>query len=248
MSDILKIVRRGAISVQRGCDGRDLHPMSAMRAGEKQTRQVRWGNVLVMHGALLVARPPNYAVPTSRPIYEKVNEYLCDAQCLCIRTFCRVYSRLWKGPAPTNAVWGRWPVPIGDVHFGLGHHSSVPAKLDQSCEARSKLLRKRFSEMESEKTCDHNDHHDYSDDVENIHCFAPIEECRTRACRDAMELFALRSGSSSATRQLDRASASLLALRAASPNFLRRELCLGYFLCEEPLYRPPLGLIDRGLQ
>ena len=49
-------------------------------------------------------------------------------------------------------------------------------KLDQSCEARSKPLRKRFSETESEKACDHNDHYGYSDDVENIHCFAPIEE------------------------------------------------------------------------
>jgi hypothetical protein len=65
--------------------------------------------------------------------------------------------------------------------------------------------------METEKACDHNDHYDYSDDVENIHCFG----------------FALGSGSTSATRRVDRASASLLALRAASPNFLRREPCLG---------------------
>jgi hypothetical protein len=129
MSDILEIVRRNAISVQRGCDGRDLHPMSAMRAGEKQTRQVRWGNVLVMHGALLVARPPNYAALTPRPIYEKVNDYLCDAQCLCIRTFCRVYLRLWKGPAPTNSVWGDGRSRNGDVPFGLGHHSSVNGRV-----------------------------------------------------------------------------------------------------------------------
>jgi hypothetical protein len=214
MSDILKIVRRGAISVQRGCDGRDLHPMSAMRAGEKQTRQVRWGNVLVMHGALLVARPPNYAVPTSRPIYERVNENF-SRRTMFVHP--DLLSGLFAPMAPHQQTRygedGR--CPIGDVHFGLGHHSSVPAKLDQSCEARSKLLRKRFSEMESEKTCDHNDHHDYSDDVENIHCCAPIEECRTRACRDAMKLFALRLGSSSATRQLDRASASLLALSAS---------------------------------
>ena len=129
MSDILEIVRRNAISVQRGCDGRDLQPMSAMRAGEKQTRQVRWGNVLVMHGALLVARPPNYAALTPRPIYEKVNDYLCDAQCLCIRTFCRVYLRLWKGPAPTNAAGVDGRSPIGDVPFGLGHHSSVDGRV-----------------------------------------------------------------------------------------------------------------------
>jgi hypothetical protein len=68
MSDVLKIVRSGAISVQRGRDGRDLHPMSAMRAGEEESRQVRWGNVLVMHGALPVVRPPNSAAPTPRPI------------------------------------------------------------------------------------------------------------------------------------------------------------------------------------
>jgi hypothetical protein len=35
----------------------------------------------------------------------------------------------------------------------------------------------RFSEMESEKACDYNDHYDYADDVENIHRSAPIEEC-----------------------------------------------------------------------
>jgi hypothetical protein len=32
-----------------------------------------------------------------------------------------------KGPAPTNAVWGR--SPIGDVPFGLGHHSSVNGRV-----------------------------------------------------------------------------------------------------------------------
>jgi hypothetical protein len=35
----------------------------------------------------------------------------------------------------------------------------------------------RFSEMESEKACDYNDHYDYADDVENIHRSAPIDEC-----------------------------------------------------------------------
>jgi hypothetical protein len=38
MGDVLKIVLRGAISVQRGCDGRNRHPVSAMRAGEEETR------------------------------------------------------------------------------------------------------------------------------------------------------------------------------------------------------------------
>jgi hypothetical protein len=36
--------------------------------------------------------------------------------------------------------------------------------------------------MQSEKAGDHNDHDHYADDVENIHCFAPIE---TLACSAA---------------------------------------------------------------
>jgi hypothetical protein len=40
---------------------------------------------------------------------------------------------------------------------------------------------RKYSEMESEKACDHNDHYDYADDVKNIHWFAPIEECTTCA-------------------------------------------------------------------
>jgi hypothetical protein len=35
MGDVLKIVRFGAISVQCGCDGRNRHPVSAMRAGSR---------------------------------------------------------------------------------------------------------------------------------------------------------------------------------------------------------------------
>jgi hypothetical protein len=38
-----------------------------------------------------------------------------------------------------------------------------------------------FSEMESEKACDYNDHYDYADDVKDIHRSAPIEECTTSA-------------------------------------------------------------------
>jgi hypothetical protein len=37
-------------------------------------------------------------------------------------------------------------------------------------------------DTQSEKACDHNDHDHYADDVENIHCFAPIE---TLACSAA---------------------------------------------------------------
>jgi hypothetical protein len=45
MRDVLMIVGYRAISVQRGCDGGDRHLISAMRAREDKTRQVRWGNV-----------------------------------------------------------------------------------------------------------------------------------------------------------------------------------------------------------
>jgi hypothetical protein len=58
MGDILKIVRCGAIGIPRGRDGRDFHPVSAIRAGEHETRQVRWSNVLVMHAALPGSSPP----------------------------------------------------------------------------------------------------------------------------------------------------------------------------------------------
>ena len=69
MGDVLKIVRRGAIFVQRGCDGCDRHPTSAIKAGKEVTRQVRWGNTLIAHwSSLPVARPPNSAMPIPRPI------------------------------------------------------------------------------------------------------------------------------------------------------------------------------------
>jgi hypothetical protein len=29
--------------------------------------------------------------------------------------------------------------------------------------------------MQPEKSCDHDDHDHYADDVKNIHCFAPVE-------------------------------------------------------------------------
>jgi hypothetical protein len=49
MGDVLKIIRRGAIIVQRGSHGSDRHPVSAMQAGKEETRQVRRGNVLIAH-------------------------------------------------------------------------------------------------------------------------------------------------------------------------------------------------------
>jgi hypothetical protein len=49
MGDVLKIIRRGAIIVQRGSHGSDRHPISAMQAGKEETRQVRRGNVLIAH-------------------------------------------------------------------------------------------------------------------------------------------------------------------------------------------------------
>jgi hypothetical protein len=44
MGDILKIVRFGAVRVPARCDCRDRHPASAKRAGQEETRQVRWGS------------------------------------------------------------------------------------------------------------------------------------------------------------------------------------------------------------
>ena len=38
MGDVLEIVRFRAIVIPCGCDGRDRHPVSAMRAGEEETR------------------------------------------------------------------------------------------------------------------------------------------------------------------------------------------------------------------
>jgi hypothetical protein len=52
MGDILKIVRCGAIRIQRGCDRGDFHTVPAVLAGEEETRQMGWGNVLVVHGTL----------------------------------------------------------------------------------------------------------------------------------------------------------------------------------------------------
>jgi hypothetical protein len=54
MGDILKIVRCDAIRIPRGCDGGDFHSVAAIRAGEHETWQMRWGNVRVVHGALPV--------------------------------------------------------------------------------------------------------------------------------------------------------------------------------------------------
>jgi hypothetical protein len=34
--------------------------------------------------------------------------------------------------------------------------------------------------MQSKKACDHNDNNYYADDIENIHCFVPIERLRTK--------------------------------------------------------------------
>jgi hypothetical protein len=65
MGDVLKIIRCGTISVQRGCDGCDRHPVSAMRAGKEETRQMRWGNVDITHRSFPVPKPPE---STPRPI------------------------------------------------------------------------------------------------------------------------------------------------------------------------------------
>jgi hypothetical protein len=52
-----------------------------MRAGKEETRQLRWGNVLVMHGALPGSEISQLHSPTDQ---RKSQEYLCDAQCLCM--------------------------------------------------------------------------------------------------------------------------------------------------------------------
>jgi hypothetical protein len=54
VGDILKIVRCGAIRIPSGYDGGDFHSVAAIRAGQHETRQMRWGNVRVVHGALPV--------------------------------------------------------------------------------------------------------------------------------------------------------------------------------------------------
>jgi hypothetical protein len=47
--------------------------------------------------------------------------------------------------------------------------------------------------MQSKKACDHNDNNYYADDIENIHCFVPIERLRTK----------LNLGGSTAVASLD---------------------------------------------
>ncbi len=52
MGDVFKIVRFDAAGEPRAGDGRDRHPVAAMRAWEQEARQARWGNVLEWHGVL----------------------------------------------------------------------------------------------------------------------------------------------------------------------------------------------------
>ena len=86
-----------------------------------------------MSDILKIVRPP-----LDRFMKESTKTFR-DAQCLCIRTCCRVSSRLWKGPAPTNAVWGRWPVPnwrcplrSGAPFFSAGETRSVLRSAEQT--------------------------------------------------------------------------------------------------------------------
>jgi hypothetical protein len=108
MGDVLEIVRFGAVVISRGCDGRDRHPMSAMRAGEEKTRQVRWRNALATHGAIPVPRPPG-SIPCR--IYEEVNKFLCDAQYLCI-AIEPVSSLLLRIGRPHNFDPNQGPLPL----------------------------------------------------------------------------------------------------------------------------------------
>jgi hypothetical protein len=62
----------------------------------------------------------------------------------------------------------------------------------------NRSLRNCFSEMESEKTCDHYDHYDYTDDVKDIHWFMlPLKNVslvlRQRGCVHANDTIAWSS-------------------------------------------------------
>ena len=47
---------------------------------------------------------------------------------------------------------------------------------------RDEVGEPHYSDMQSEKACDYNDHDNYTDDVENIHWFAPIEHELDQVC------------------------------------------------------------------
>jgi hypothetical protein len=95
-----------AVGVACGRDGGNLHPLSAMRAWEEETRQTRWGNVRVRHRSLSVPRPPASTAAIPRRIYESVNKYLCNAQIMCIARWPPPGTSPASQPAPL-ATWTR---------------------------------------------------------------------------------------------------------------------------------------------
>jgi hypothetical protein len=62
--------------------------------------------------------------------------------------------------------------------------------------------------MQPKKACDHNDNDYYTDDVENVHYFAPIEECPAQKsvlrypCFNAAGVFQFQTKSDGVTDRL----------------------------------------------
>jgi hypothetical protein len=79
MGDILKIVRFGAVRIPRGCGGRDRHPVSTMRAGKHETRQVRWGNLLE---GMKLSRSGDLP-PPSPDRFNRESTNICAAHNIC---------------------------------------------------------------------------------------------------------------------------------------------------------------------
>jgi hypothetical protein len=65
-----------------------------------------------------------------------------------------------------------------EIHATVRHQVDLAA--DSRCE--SEIGEPRYSDMQSEKACDYNNHDDYTDNVENIHWFAPIKYELDRVC------------------------------------------------------------------
>ena len=72
MGDIFKIAGCRSVCEQYGLNCRDLH---TKWAGDEKRWQARWADLLVTHSNLQVPAPE----AISGPIYEIVNENLCDA-------------------------------------------------------------------------------------------------------------------------------------------------------------------------
>jgi hypothetical protein len=74
---------------------------------------------------------------------------------------------------PSRGQKGNVAEPTRVKKARKGHPGTARALAENPHEKCCQSLT-RFSEMESEKACNYNDHYDYADDVENIHRSAPI--------------------------------------------------------------------------